>query len=232
MDFFREEYAQFQWDVHILIEGTLRAAITYLDSEVKTDLSKIEKIMENAHGDYHEYLVDEHVDVLAQNSEQEVFLRNIALVALASRLTHSLRTMARSAEIFSPRKKQYGKPNMSEFARLWLEYEERFGIDFNANASRIAFLEPLREVRNQIVHDGGEANTYRSLMDINLDDVVGGLYNTKFSEAYPEYVQGNDVSVSPELLQKNITSAIALIGWLATELRKRQLAMAGEAPKA
>ena len=112
MDVYGDEYDQFQWDVHILIEGTLEAAIKYLDSGVRRDLSEIETLMEKARGDYQQHLVEEHVDVMAQNANQETFLRNMALVALASRLTHSLRTMARSAETFSPRKKRYGNKSM------------------------------------------------------------------------------------------------------------------------
>jgi hypothetical protein len=88
-------------------------------------------------------------DVLLTNISQERFLRNMALVALASRLTHALRNMTKSAESFSPRAKRYEKmTHLSEFNRLWLEYGERFGIDFTVHADRIAFVEPMREVRN------------------------------------------------------------------------------------
>jgi hypothetical protein len=37
-DFYESEYQQFQWDVHILIEGTLDASIEYLGTRVKSDL--------------------------------------------------------------------------------------------------------------------------------------------------------------------------------------------------
>src|ERR1700676_715473 len=133
-DAYESEYEQFQWDVHILIAGTLHAGIRFLDSEARTELAKIEKWMKKpASDEYHQHLGDEHVDVLATNDGQERFLRNMALVALASRLTHSLRTMARSAEAFSPRKKRYGQKNTSEFTRLRVEYKERFEIDFDTN---------------------------------------------------------------------------------------------------
>ena len=153
MDFYAEEYSQFQWDVHILIGGTLQASIRYPDTEAKAELAKLEVVMEKQLDvEYHEHLVGEHIDVLATNDNQERFVRNMALVALVSRLTHALRSMARSAELFSPRKKRYGNKSMREFGQLWLEYTERFGIDFNANVDRVAFVETIREVRNQIVH--------------------------------------------------------------------------------
>src|SRR5579859_5983607 len=107
IDVYRDEFEQFQWDVHILIEGTLFASIQYLDKQAKTELSTIQSCLDKAAEDeYQQHLVDEHVDVLATNDDQERFLRNMALVALASRLTHSLRKMARSAENFCPRKKR------------------------------------------------------------------------------------------------------------------------------
>jgi hypothetical protein len=148
----------------------------------------------------------------------------MALVALASRLTHSLRTMARSAETFSPRQGKYGHKGMSEFNRLWLEYKDRFGIDFESNKERIAFVEPLQAVRNQIVHDGGEANTLKPIAEIDLSAGQLDFLDKRFSEKYPEYVSGDEVSVSAELLEKNITYSIDLVGWLAGELRKKELA--------
>jgi len=228
-DTYEGEYEQFQWDVHILIKGTLNAGIWFLDSKAKTELAKIEEWMKKpASDEYQQHLVDEHVDVLATNDVQERFLRNVALVALASRLTHSLRTMARLAETFSPRRKRYGQKSMSEFTRLWVEYEERFGINFDDNASRIAFIETLREVRNQIVHDGSEANTLKPFDEIDPSGGDSAWLDMQFSGKYPEYVHGEgigaEVSVSQELLDKNIKASIELVAWLAGELRRRELA--------
>jgi hypothetical protein len=120
---------------------------------------------------------------------------------------------------------------MSEFQRLWVEYKERFGIDFEANTSQIAFVEPLREVRNQIVHEGSEANTLKPLDEADLSGSDSGWLDMRFSEKYPEYVDGEgmsaEVSVSQELLDKNIAASIELVAWLAGELRKRELASMG-----
>ena len=212
-DVYRDEFEQFQWEVHILIEGTLSASIRYLDKEANAELAKIQSSLDKAtDDDYQQYLVDEHVDVLATNDGQERFLRNMALVALASRLTHSLRKMARSAENFCPRKKRYGAKNMSEFERLFVEYAERFGINFQSEAARIAFIEPMREVRNQIVHDGSEANTLKPFDEIDMNQGDSGLLDMWFSQKYPEYVDGigygAEVSVSQELLDNNIKSAM------------------------
>jgi hypothetical protein len=94
-DIYEGEYEQFQWDVHVLIKGTLHACIRFLDSEAKTELAKIDEWMKKqASDEYQQHLVDEHVDVLATNGVQERFLRNMTLVVLASRLTHSLRYLA------------------------------------------------------------------------------------------------------------------------------------------
>lgn len=117
---------------------------------------------------------------------------------------------------------------MSEFTRLWVEYYERFGIDFDANASRISFVETLREVRNQIVHDGSEANAIKPLDEIDDAGSDSSILDMQFSTKYPEYVHGEgmgaEVSVSQELLDKNIKASIELVGRLAGELRTRELA--------
>jgi hypothetical protein len=232
-DSYRAEHDQFQWDVHILIEGTLNASIQYLNSEARAELREIKEAMEKPLDDeIQEHLVDEHVDVLATNSRQESFLRNMALVALASRLTHALRNMARSAESFSTRKRRYGTKGMSEFSRLWAEYQERFGIDFVANKDRVAFVETIREVRNQIVHDGSEANTFKPLNEIDWNSGETGYLDVWFSETYPEYVWGSglsaEVRVSEEQLQRAIKASIDLVGWLAADLRKKELASIGK----
>jgi hypothetical protein len=229
IDVYQWEYEQFQWDVHILIEGTLSASIQFLNGGAKTELAKIEEWMKKpASDEYQQHLVDEHVDVLATGGAQERFLRNMALVALASRLTHSLKKMARSA-MFTPQKKEYAKETRSEFLKLWTEYKERFGIDFfDEHASRIAFIKPMQKVRNQIVHDGGEANTLKSFDEAELNGDDSGYLDMRFSEKYPEYVQGEginaEVSVTQELLDKNIDASIELVAWLARELRRRELA--------
>jgi hypothetical protein len=230
LDFYEDEYHQFQRDVHVLIKGTLEASTRYLDAQVPIDLAQIKAAIDKSHDTEHQhYLVDEHVEVLETNSQQERFLRNMALVALASRLTHALRTMSRSAESFSPRRKRYGSKNMSEFSRLWVEYAERFGIDFSANADRVEFVETMREVRNQIVHDGAEANTFKPNDEIDWHADVVAYLDCSFSEKYPSYVSGDEVSVSREQLDKAIEASVNLVGWLANELRTRELASIGKA---
>jgi hypothetical protein len=225
IDFYDDEYHQFQWDVHVLIRGTLHASVQHLDAKIQPCLANIETAIDKSQDTEHQqYLVDEHVDVLDTNSRQERFLTNMALVALASRLTHALRSMSRSAESFSPRQKRYGKKSMSEFGRLWLEYTERFGIDFRANADRIEFVETMREVRNQIVHDGGEANTFKPNDEIDWRADVVAYLDCSFSEKYPGYVSGDEVNVSREQLEKDVEASVNLVGWLAKELRARELA--------
>jgi hypothetical protein len=228
IDSYDDEYHQFQRDVYLLIEGTLNASKQYLDKECETELAKIKAAMDTTtDSEHHQYLEDEYGDVLLTNIGQERFLRNMALVALASRLTHALRNMTKSAESFSPRAKRYEKmTHLSEFNRLWLEYGERFGIDFTANADRIAFVEPMREVRNQIVHDGAEAQTFKYLGDADWNDGILAFMDASFAEKYPDYVSedGSEVNVSEQQLKNTVESSVKLLGWLASELRKRELA--------
>jgi hypothetical protein len=226
VDFYDDEYQQFQWDVHVLIKGTLDASIRYLDTKAQTDLAEIKTALEKPHdGEYQQHLVDEHVDVLETNSGQGRFLRNMALVALSSRLTHALRNMTKSAESFSPREKRYS--GKSEYLRLWREFSERFGIDFIANADRIKFVETMVDVRNQIVHEGAEANTFKFNDEVDWNEGILDFLDCRFSEKYPDYVSGDnigaEVNVSQEQLDKTVEASINLVGWLAKELRAMEL---------
>jgi len=84
----------------------------------------------------------------------------------------------------------------------------------------------MRVVRNQIVHNGGEANKYKSMDDMDLAAGDAGYLDMEFSEKYPEYVSGSGVNagvnVTQEQLQSMIESSVALVGWLAKELRARE----------
>jgi hypothetical protein len=227
IDSYDDEYQQFQRDVYLLIEGTLNASKKFLDVECRTELEKIKAAMDKTDdSDHHFYIQEEYGDVLLTNISQERFLRNMALVALASRLTHALRNMSKSAESFSPRTKKYEKMKGSEFSRLWREYTERFGIDFTVHGDSIAFVEPMREVRNQIVHDGAEAQTFKYQDRIDWSEGVLAFIDNSFAEKYPDYVSedGNEVNVSEQQLKDTIEASVKLVKWLAVELRTRELA--------
>jgi hypothetical protein len=226
IDSYDDEYQQFQWDIYMLIENTRRASALHLGAKVDTDLADIKAAIEKSHEPVtQEHLVDEHVDVLETYSRQGQFLRNMALVALSSRLTHALRQMTKSAESFAPRTKRYQRmTHLSEYERLWLECTERFGIDFAVNADRIAFVETMREVRNQIVHEGAEAHTYKFQDEIDWSKGVTAFLDFSFSEKYPEYVSGGSVSVGEQQLTDAVKASVGLVEWLAKELRARELA--------
>lgn len=231
VDFYHDEYDQFRRDVYLLIEGTLNASKKFLDEECKTELGKIKAAMDKTQDpDHHFYIQEEYGDVLMTNISQERFLRNMALVALASRLTHSLRNMSKSAESFSPRtkehKKRYKKTHLSEFQRLWLEYSERFGIDFVVNKDRIAFVDVMNDVRNQIVHEGAEAQSFKFLYEFDANDPNPQYMDTSFAEKYPSYVSedGSEINVSGQQLKDAIDASVKLVEWLASELRTRELA--------
>ena len=146
---------------------------------------------------------------------RERFLRNMALVALASRLTIALGKLAKAANHFNPRRKRYGAGSDSEFERLWKEYTERFSIDFMANAQRIAFVDTMREVRNHIVHEGSEANPIKAGTFESLDLGEDAFLDKSFSETYPEFVSGTgmfaEVEVKEIHLHEMIRSSIALV---------------------
>jgi hypothetical protein len=116
-DAFNAEFDSFREDVYILIVNALKAGIESLFKAANAEASEIEAALKKATDDgYHQHLIDQRVVALSQNAEQERFLRNTAVVALSSRLTHALRKMAKAADHFALGKKNDG--NGSEFKRL------------------------------------------------------------------------------------------------------------------
>ncbi len=51
----------------------------------------------------------------------------------------------------------------------------------------------MREVRNQTVHDGSEANTLKPFDEIDMNQDDSGLVDMWFSQKYPEYMFMNGV---------------------------------------
>jgi hypothetical protein len=82
MNYFNIEVESFKRDVHLLIFGTLHAAKSALEAEVKEDDARIRAVMETATGDFHERLIDDLGEVHWYFADQERFLLNMALVAL------------------------------------------------------------------------------------------------------------------------------------------------------
>jgi len=230
IDSFHWDVEYFERDVHILILGTLHAASTYLSDELKEDLAKLDTALESATGHYAEHLDGVRLEVMEYHYDQQRFLRNMGVVSLSSRLTHALNQMAIHAESFSPRKKAY--PGKSEYERFWSEYKERFGLDFDAHAEFIAFVKPMVDVRNRIIHDGGQANRLKTMEESTSGDTLSFEKNLDrwFSNQYPQFVEGEgrsaEVKVSQEQLEDMLDQACKLVRWLAAEMRERQLAHA------
>jgi hypothetical protein len=125
--------------------------------------------------------------------------------------------MARSAETLSSRKKRQGRSDKSKFQRLWAEYSERFGMNFDADL--IASIEPVRAVCNQIIHDGGQANPFKSQVELGLGSDFDDMLDLSFSKQYPKFVQGEsssaDVTVSEEQLEEMIKGSVEMVKWSA-----------------
>ncbi len=229
-DVFDAEYDQFREDVEGLILGALKVALGPLHALAEAELKELNQ--KNARDGGRAYDLDENVAVAQHYENQERFLRNMALVALASRLTHALRKMAKNAW-FRKGKKKYGTGAHSEFQRLWIEYGERFGFQFEPD--QIAFTDTMRVVRNQIVHDGGEANPFKEVTFEAYNQGEEGYLDLSFSKAYPTFVRGSgmfaEVEVNEKQLEEMIERSFGLVRGLAVELRKIELAYIEEMNK-
>ena len=87
------------------------------------------------------------------------------------------------------------------------------------DADLIALIAPMRAVRNQIIHDGGQANPFKSQVELGLDSDFDDMLDLSFSKQYPKFVQGEsssaEVTASEEQLEEVITGSVELVKWSA-----------------
>ena len=225
-DTFHLAYEKFNEGCHTLVLWPLHAAINHLKEEAEAEDAKLEPRLSSATGGEREWLGEQQQRNWQYFDDQERFLRNMALIGLLSRLIHTLRDMARSSEWMVPRRKRYG--GGGELAELWEEFKVRFQLEFSAYQEHIDYLDRLRMVRNQIVHDGGEANPPKPFAESGIrPDGTIDMYDTSFSEKYPEFVEGNDFSaevvVRQEQLDRGIECSIEIVKWVSEQLRAKEV---------
>jgi hypothetical protein len=223
---FQREFEKLQEEAHALILWPLNAAISHLKEEAEAGDAKLEPRLSLATGDEAEHYAELQHWNWQYFDGQVRFLRNMALVGLLSRLIHSLRAMAKTSEFIAPRKGKY--LGSGELAQLWTEFTERFGLDFTQLQESIDYLDRLREVRNQIVHDGGEANPLKPLHKSEiLPDGTFDMLDTKFSDRFQDFVTGRDISaeveVSQEQLDLCVDRSIEIVRWVSEQLRVKEL---------
>jgi len=225
-DSFHRIYERFNEEAHTLILWPLDAAITHLTEEAKAEDEKLEPRLSSVTGEEREWLGEQQERNWQYVPDQERFLRNMALVGLLSRLIYTLRDMSRQSELIAPRRGRY--EGSGELAQLWEEFRVRFGLDFSPYDQHIAFLDRLRLVRNQIVHDGGEANTPKPLAQCSIKpDGTFDMYDTAFSDRFPEFVEGSSFSaqvvVKQEHLDQGIEYSIEIVRWISEQLRAKEI---------
>ncbi|MCU1247165.1 MAG: hypothetical protein JWQ49_194 [Edaphobacter sp.] len=225
IDFFRHEARNFGRDIEVVVLGTLNAGLKQLKADFDKRSTILTQRYEKARDEeQRDWLVDEDVDLKDGHEDQERFLRNMAAVALLSRLTHTLNNLARSGENFGPRADS-AYLGENEFARLWREYDERFGIKFNAK--HIQWIEPLRKARNLVIHNGGQANPLKPQLPNSRNKNVEELRDYSFSKKYRQFVEGKgdsaQVTINDKQLKFALNNAVELTNWLAVEMRSKQM---------
>jgi len=199
IDLFRMEADAFEHDVHVIILGTFEAGTTYLN----------------------EHAAEIQVSSWSKLSDQVDFLRNMALVALLSRLIHALHQMCRQGDIFTSRDpKGYAKPKDDDFKRIWAEFSERFGTEFPSDW--VTLIDSLRRARNMIIHNGAEAKS--ALPMDKVDFSTNEFYDTKFLTNYPQFVdQMERVVISDTQLHDAVGKSVELVKYAAERLRGKQI---------
>jgi hypothetical protein len=222
IDFFRFEHRKFERDVLVIVMGSLDAGVKQLAREFKLTESRFDTRLAGTTPEQEDWIIDDFIDIREEHEDQERFLRNIAIVALLSRLTHTLHGLARHGDELAPRD-QNGYPGENEFKELWMEFRTRFGIQ--VPPKHIQWIEPFRRARNLIVHNGGEANPLTYGHEKKGAPVV--TRDTSFSKRYRQFVEGEDHAAEVRITQVQLTraadKAMELSAWLAQELRKQQM---------
>jgi hypothetical protein len=222
IDFFRFEHRKFERDVRVIVMGSLEAGIKQLAREFVGTEKRFNERLEGATQEQEDWIIDDFIDIREDHEDQERFLRNIAIVALLSRLTHMLHALARHGNELAPRDAN-GYYGDNEFKELWAEFRTRFGIQLPPK--HIQWIEPFRRARNLIVHHGGEANPLKYDTDKRGATVV--TRDTSFSKRYRQLVEGEEHAAEVRITQVQLTRAgeraIELSAWLAQELRKLQI---------
>jgi hypothetical protein len=224
-DSYLHELENFQRDAYILIHSSLHTGINALTAEGDAADAELTPYLESAKGEHHEFLVDRQVSSWMDINDQQTFLRNMALVALLSRLIHALTSLAKSAQGFSPRKKCKG---MGDFGNLWCEFRTRFSIDLvEDEKGKIEFIDPLRRARNIVVHAGGEVYKPGVFIGMDTSEIEKEAFDLTFFQDCPHLVEDEGMSgsvhITQQILDEATESSINLVRWLAGQLRQKEL---------
>lgn len=223
-DGFETEAGAFERDVFMLILTGLDASLKFLRTATQAEDDRLMQFIPKAKGDRAEHLAEEQADNWIQLSQQESFLRNMALVALMSRLTHALLSMLRLAEPWAPRVSD-AESGEDEYKKIWAAFRTRFGL--NVSAKYIGWIKPYSRARNHIVHKGGEANPMKPFGEIDVDAGEEGMYDMSFSKKYCAFVSGSgfsaEVVVTEKLLDHAVKCSVRLVRYAAIELRRLEL---------
>lgn len=233
IDFFRFQNQVFERDVNVIVLGSLRAGIKQLARDLQKTSERFKNRLEDASAEQEDWIIDEFVDIRADHEDQERFLRNIALVALLSRLTHTLNQLARAGDEISPRNER-SYPGENEFQKLWAEFTARFGITLSPR--HIQWIEGFRRARNLIVHYGGEANPVKSGLSNDTSHQTEDPVDRSFSRRYSRFLEGKgfnaQVRITQDQLEFAARKAVELTTWLAVTLRAKQMETADDSKAA
>jgi hypothetical protein len=225
-DAYAAELENFQRDVYILINHSLLVATDALHAGGEAENLRMQPDLEHAEDEDYDQLADRLEKVWMHIEDQKTFLRNMALVALLSRLIHTLEKMAKHA----PGRRYKRKPREGDFDKLWREYAGRFEIDLlGTEKHRIDFIDPLRHARNCIVHAGGEVEKISELKKNDAPKAGGTtrtlafIFHHRIPDKYKAFVQddgfGTRIAISQQQLDEAISSSIELVRWPAPRLR-------------
>ena len=129
--------------------------------------------------------------------------------------------MARDSEHLAARQGKY--KGEGELNQLWTEFTERFGFDFSHLQIQISYLDRLRKVRNQIVHDGGDAAVLKPFEKREIrNDGTFDMYDTSFADDFPEFTNGSDynaqVMVTENQIEQGIQYSFQIVKWISEQL--------------
>ena len=227
MDFFAHESRWLERDIEILVLDAMNAGVQAVNGRLERTRARLKEDDQGATEQEKNWAIDYFVDIRDEHDQQVRFLRNMAAVALLSRLAHALNKLAKDGDTFAPRDPPgYGRAHENEFRKLWLEFDQRFGV--TAPSQHVKWLKPLIAARIHIVHNGGEAVKAKPSDQVTEATPFTDHWDHRFLDQFPDFVDGEGftakVRVTEDQLTEAATKAVELVKWVAGALREKQLA--------
>lgn len=208
------ELERFREDLYLRILGTTEVMHHLLDTTADGIITAVQEAA--AKGLLHEDRADVELGKVVDCVEHQRYVANWAHVMLTTRVVDVLRALSWLLVEVRP-KGNYYKKDRSEVQRLEAEFADRFGITLGDAPTGTGFLEGMVVARNKIVHNAGmlwEASSQPNTITTEGEPWTPKAFDQDFATRFPEYVDGERITIKKEPFDANVTRSVAFVEWV------------------